>query len=188
MKNISRIIFIISFLALFTHAATLPQLPYPPAWADTEEAVEVGFAPFNGTQSEFRITLAFDATPTNSLEFAIWENALGVVDEPEAVLGWRYGKLFLELNGVRAFCDFIPDTEKLVVRLASRLSGDGKSSQTEITANGVPLVFYDSEDNAVEFGFVPAWDMVRLTSRGTGAKNERVSFGFSSYPGIIIVR
>ena len=102
-KNTSFLfIFILMSLGIPTvNATTLPTLQNPPTKADTEESATAGFAPYNGMQSEFKITMAFDATPTNNLEFAIWESANGSSDEPEAVLGWDCGELFVEINGVR---------------------------------------------------------------------------------------
>jgi len=169
-------------------SATLPKLPNPSSWMDNEEKWEFDFTPFNGRQSEFYIKFTLDASPTNSLEIGIWENKLGVVDEPEAVLGWDCGELFIKTNGVHAFSDYIVESERLAISFAVRLSGKGEPILTSIIANGTPLEFYDDENEPVIFKFNPAWDTARVISRGIGEVNERVSFGFSSDPTVISVR
>ena len=169
-------------------AAPLPTLPNPSSWADTEETAEVGFASFNGRQSEFKITLALDATPSNNLEIAVWENVFGVIDEPELVIGWRGEKIFFDFGGVRAYSDYVPESDRLVLTLVVRLSGQGSPLETNVKANGAPIGFYDLENNQMIFGFNPAWDTARLVSRGVGDFNGRASLGFASDPGIIVVR
>ena len=175
--------------ATAVRAAFLPSLPHPPPWADTEMTAEADFAPFNGTQSEFKITLAFTASPSNNLEVAIWDGASDY-DESEtlAVLGWDCGELFVEFDGVRGVCASVPESEQLVITLSMRLHVNGEAYESVITANGVPLEFFDADGDPVIFGFDTAWENVRVVSRGIGAKNERVSFGFSSDPTIIVIR
>jgi len=150
--------------------------------------VEVGFAPFNGRQSEFKITLALDATPSNNFEIAVWENVFEIIDEPEFVIGWRGEKIFFDFGGIRAYSDYVPESDRLVLTIVMRLSGQGNPLETTVKANGTPVEFYDLENNPVIFCFNPAWDTARLVSRGIGTKNEGASLGFSSDPSIILVR
>ena len=176
-----------AIIATTSQAAILPTLSNPPTWADTEETWEGEFEPFDGRQNEFKITLAFTPTPSNNLEFAIWDSTTGK-DEPEAVIGWDCGEVFLEFGGLRGTCTGVPESEPLTISLVMRLSRDGDVHESIIKANGTTLDFYDVGNEPVVFGFSTGWDAARVVSRGVGAMNERVSFGFTADPSVISVR
>ena len=174
-------------VGVIARAELLPSFPNPPVWADTEAEFEASFEPFNGSQNEFKITLDFNASSSNNLQVGVWSGAANC-GEPEAVVGWDCGKVFVEYGGARGVGVPFPGTGRLSISLTVRLSVEGKPIGSIITANGTPVEFFDADGSQVVFGFSTGWNSARAFSRGAGGGNERVSFGFAIDPVVLIIR
>jgi len=170
---------------LLAEIVRIPALPSP-QFADTEASLAPNIPLWNGTQSGFVLTLSLDATSSNNLEAAFWNGAK--CEDGAVVIGWDCGEIFISDGFRRAVADFTLETTRLVLSARSRLSAQGAPLETEITANGSPLVFFDSEGEPVAFAYSTAWDAAKIVSRGAVAKNESVSIGFTSDPTVITVR
>lgn len=174
-------------VGVIAQAEVLPPFPNPPIWTDTEAEFEASFEPFNGSQNEFKITLDFNASSSNNLQVGVWGGDASC-GEPEAVVGWDCGKMFVEYDGARGVSASFPGAERLSISLTVRLSVEGKPLGSIITANGAPVEFFDADGSQVVFGFSTGWDSARAFSRGDGGGNERVSFGFSIDPTVLQIR
>ena len=168
-------------------AEFLPPFPNPPECEDTEAEFEASFEPFDGSQNEFKITLEFNASPSNNLQVGVWSGDVGC-GEPEAVVGWDCGVMFVECDGVRGVGVPSFGAELVLISLAVRLSVEGKPLGSTITANEAPVELLDADGLPVVFGFSKGWDSVRAASRGVGGANERVTIGFTADPAILIIR
>jgi len=179
---------LLSLASVQVHAQTvrIPALP-PSQWADTE-AVQAFTPPlWDSAQREYSLTLSLDATASNNLEVAFWDNATESL-ETASVIGWNRGEIFISDGFTRAVADFTPISPRLTLSFRIRIVEQGTALKTTITANGSPLEFLDSEGGPVPFVFSSAWNAAQIVSRGVDATQAQLVIGFARDPSIIMVR
>ena len=162
-------------------ALPLPQSP------STETALFFEPPLWNDTQSEFFITLSLDATASNNVELALWDDATDTL-ETAAVIGWDCGEIFIYDGFTRAIADFTPEAQRITILFRTRLTAQSEPFETAITANGIPLEFYDSEGEPAFFTYSPDWNAAHAVSRGLDQNNEQVNLWFRRDPSVITVR
>ena len=150
--------------ALAGSRVVVPQLP-PSPYDDTEISTNVTFSASGEDSRLFSLSLAVDATPSNTLQLAFGQdvNSDGVLDwqETDFLLGWRCGAWFFRDKAAEAVALSAkePGWRRLEWRLA--LGRARAPSALSATDSGLELGF------AVSPGmFRPSWNMMRVTARG----------------------
>jgi len=154
----------LSASALAVARVVVPQLP-PSPYDDTEISTNVTFSAGGEDSRLFSLSLAVDATPSNTLQLAFGQdvNSDGVLEwqETDFLLGWRCGAWFFRDKTAEsvALSAQEPGQRRLEWRLA--LNRDRAPCALSATDSGLELGF------AVSPGmFRPAWNMMRVTARG----------------------
>ena len=148
----------------FAAEFAVPQLPQSP-YDDTEISTNVAFSAGGDDARTFSLSLALDATPSNTLQLAFGRDvdSDGVLSwqETDFLLGWRCGEWF--------FRDKTVDVERAVPRnpghrrLEWRVMLDGGRAPRGVS----------SKDGSYDMGFAvspgmfnASWDLMRVTARG----------------------
>lgn len=157
----------IEFFAITALAAAkivVPQLPQSP-YDDTEISTNVTFFAGNEYSRLFMLSLAIDATSSNTLQLAFGQdiNSDGVLDwqETDFLFGWRCGAWFFRDKTVEAASMFArnPGLRRLEWRLA--LDADRVPHALCAVDAGTDLGFSVSPGM-----FRQSWNMMRVTARG----------------------
>ena len=177
MKPVIHKFVLLSLLVLshVVHAATHIALP-PAQYTDTETTTNVPFAMGANGRHTFRFALSFAGTPSNNVEVAFGtdddSNGILSAGETELVVGWDCGRWFLwdfatgtrhwsEPSGVgihRLDWTTALDATNAATRIAAVF--DGGRLFTAITTALPPWLHN------------PAWNILRLTGRGTDDLDE----------------
>ena len=166
MRNVLSVIALcsISFSVIAAGRVVVPQLP-PPPYDDTEISTNVEFSAGNDDVRLFALSLALDATPTNTLQLAFGhdENSDGILDwqETEFLLGWKCGEWF--------FRDKMSEAEAVSARESGQRSLEWNVSLDRARApQGLAAT-----DGCQDLGFAVSpgmfnrdWNLMRVTARG----------------------
>ena len=145
-------------------ALQVPRLPSSP-YDDTEISTNVAFSAGREDARLFSLSLAIDATPTNTLQIAFGrdENSDGILDwqETEFLLGWKCGGWF--------FRDKMTETESVSAQVSGLRHLEWRLSLNRVRA---PCGL-SAADGGNDLGFVvspgmfnPSWNLMRVTARG----------------------
>ena len=177
MKQLVHVFTILAGLLLadVSHAATHVALP-PAQYADTETTTNVPFMMGANGRHTFRFALSFSGTSSNNVEVALGAdaNSDGMLSagETELVVGWDCGRWFLWdfATGTRHWSETCGggthridwtaalDATNAVTRIAAVF--DGTRPFAALTAALPPWLHN------------PAWNILRLTGRGTDDLDE----------------
>ena len=165
MRNVLTVIATcsISFSVIAAGRVVVPQLP-PSQYDDTEISTNVEFSAGNDDVRLFALSLALDATPTNTLQLAFGhdENSDGILDwqEAEFLLGWKCGGWF--------FRDKTTETEYVFARecglrcLEWRVVLDSARAPRSLVATDGGMSLGCSISPGM---FSPTWNLMRVTAR-----------------------
>ena len=171
-------------VAAGTAALEAPPLPAP-AFADMEVSRDIPLGPAFAAQGPgadtFRVTLAFEGTATNSVQFALGRDAAPFDDalsasETAVIAGWDRGGWFLRPRGLteRFGAPDAAGAGPKTLTLQIRRDGAGKPAAATLTAGGAPLAF-PGLSPVPEWLDPSGWDILRVTSRGTGAPDAAIT-------------
>ena len=154
-------------------AVTVTPLP-PSEFADTEVSTNFAFAIDRAMMTRIEFTVALDATPTNNVEVAIGTDGNGdgnlSVEEAAYVFGYDCGKWFVR------------DQAKSKVEVEER----NLSTCASLTSGETPLPRWASHTFILKKRKLdPAWDMVKVTRRGSGSVCELVK-AEGRKPGLVL--
>ena len=175
-------------LALAASAASValeaPPLPAP-AFADMEVSRDIPLGPAFAAQGPgadtFRVTLAFEGTATNSVQIALGRDAAPFdgslsASETGVIAGWDRGGWFLRPRGLTERLDAPepsgPGPKTLTLQI--RRDGAGRLVRAAFTAGSAPLAF-PGLSPVPEWLDPSGWDILRVTSRGTGAPDAAIT-------------
>ena len=168
-------------VAAASAARALTVGPLPAAeFADTEVSTNVPCALARNHAGVFRGALTFTATPSNNvvIAFGADADADGVLeaDERDLVLGWDCGTWRLEdgASGTAWTAAAATDADLKELAWSVRLTGGDTPRRLTVTENGCPL-FAELATDPPAWIYRPAWDLFRVTARGTDARDERLS-------------
>ena len=177
MRNIIHRLVLIHLLVLpyVVHAATHVVLP-PAQYADTETTTNVPFAMGANGRHTFRFALSFAGTPSNNVEVAFGadsdSNGILSSSETELVVGWDCGRWFLWdfATGTRHWSE---QSAGGTHRIDWTTALDATNAATRIAAvfDGGKL-FTTITDTMPPWMHNPAWNIMRLTGRGTDELEE----------------
>ena len=175
-KTIHRLVLIhLLVLSYVVHAATHVALP-PAQYADTETTTNVPFAMGANGRHTFRFALSFAGTPSNNVEVAFGadsdSNGILSASETELVVGWDCGRWFLWdfATGTRHWSE---PSGAGAHRLDWTTALDATNAATRIAAifdSG--KLFTTITDSMPPWLHNPAWNIMRLTGRGTDELEE----------------
>jgi len=139
-----------------------------------------------------KITLVFDATPTNNVEIAFGAGAGDDPDTTTAVIGWDSGEWFVVGDRLRQrFVAQAPNpsaTARRTLTLRVRLAPDGAPAGAAFTADGAPVSFQGLEPEALlQWLALDNWGALVVTSRG-GAENASAEIRWFADGLVITVR
>ena len=185
-----------SRLARMALAALLPCVAMP-AFAKVAGPVALGVSPFADTEVStnmpppvrgddplvFGFDMDFSSSPSNCVEIAFGADADGdgtlAPEETGLVLGWDCGEWFVRSETAEiAETSAVPCGRQLL-RVAARVRRDGGVASFDAAANGSP-VFAGLAAAPPAWLHDRAWNLCRLTARGTDA--HEASFLVSSTP------
>ena len=196
--RIKRVILVVLFVSLAMTAAadfSLPSLP-PPVFDDGEVSVmSVCGGSGIGAANRFRLSLALQATPSNSVEIALGGDRLpsdGRLEAEEAalVVGWDGGAWFLRRPGLRDTLVHTPTDAGVARRRAltmeMRITAAGTMARSAAFVDGEGAVCFADFDAGQ---LAPAdWDTVRLTARGADTADVAAAGRFLTDGAVIMVR
>jgi hypothetical protein len=165
-----RVWFLAALVVLFTVSVRaaerfgVPQLPESP-FDDTEISTNIAFSAGDASVRTFSLSLALDASPSNTVQLAFGMDADsdGVLSwaETDFLLGWRCGGWF--------FRDKVTSTEAFVAREAGPRTLDWALT---VGPDQVPRSL-TAKEGSLGLGFAasrgmfdPSWNRVRVTLRG----------------------
>ena len=174
-------------LCAAVHAAEvqLPPAP-PPAFADTESVTNAALGGAVATARLLRCTVELTATPSNNVEVAFGRDADGdgALAEGEAAmrLSWDCGAWFLESG-----------TNRFEAAVAEPPSPARFELSLRVDERGAPVVwscgaFTNLPVRPPAWLFSRGWDVVRLSVRGFGPRDESVSVRFDADASVLILR
>ncbi len=180
-------------------AATLdvPRLPAP-AFADREasgdSALPEGLT--NGAFRVFRLELAFDATPSNSVQVAFGRDAppadgFLAAEETDLIVGWDCGEWFLRPRGLanRFAAAASPAPGRRALTASVRVDARGVPRSAEFRDGGTAFAFPGLALPPVPDWLDPGpWTRMRVTARGAGAPEEAVRAVFAPDGAQVILR
>ena len=180
-------VFPVLFLCAAAQAAEvdIPTAP-PPVFADTESVMN---APLSGVVASARLVrcaIALTATPSNNVEVAFGRDADsdGSLAEGEAAmrLGWDSGTWFLE-GGTNQFEAAVAEPP-LPARIELSLRVDESSTPVAWSCGA----FTNLPMRPPAWLFSRGWDVVRLSVRGFGPRDELVSVRLDADASVLILR
>ena len=165
-----RVWFLAALVVLFTVSVRaaerfgVPQLPESP-FEDTEISTNIAFFAGDAAVRTFSLSLALDASPSNTVQLAFGMDADsdGVLSwaETDFLLGWRCGGWF--------FRDKVSGAESFVPREAGPRTLDWALT---VGSDQVPRSL-TAKEGSLDLGFAasrgmfdPSWNRVRVTLRG----------------------
>jgi hypothetical protein len=169
-------------------AATLDVPPLPAAsFADGEvsydAALPAGQASGDGFRT-FRLTMEFDATPSNNVQTALGRDAapadgrLGA-GESDLIAGWDCGSWFLLPRGLKSRHEIPGAPGRRTLTLSVRVDAQGVPRSAEFRDCGGALAFSGLSLSPVPGWLDPGlWTRLRVTARGSDAAREAVSVRF----------
>ena len=160
--------------------------PSPPAFADTESVTNAPLGRAIATARLLKCAIELVATKSNSVELAFGRDADGdgALAEPEPAmrLGWDSGVWFLEggTNRIEAEVSDPPSPARFSVTLRVDEAGApvAWSCETFATVPARQPVWLFSRD----------WDVVRLSVRGFGSRDETVSVRLDADASVMVLR
>jgi len=162
-------------LAAFSaKAGTIAQVVVPtPVFTDTETVAHVALPPMDG-KKYFKVSLDFNASPSNCLTVAFGRDADGdgklSLREQAVELGWD-GAWFIRRKGIAAWeRNELAGTDGHHLFEASKwLYRTRPDQQINLSADGVPLAFGNGTEAWLPLSVLDG-GTVRVTSRGTGVE------------------
>ncbi len=174
-------------LCAAAHAVEVQLPPVPqPVFADTESVTNAALPAAVSTARLLRCAVELTATPSNNVEVAFGRDADGdgSLAEGEAAmrLGWDSGAWFLE-GGTNRFEAAVVESQ-FPARLELSLRVDER---------GMPVVwscgaFTNLPVRPPAWLFSREWDVVRLSVRGFGSRDELVSVRLDADALVLILR
>ena len=177
MRKCGAVAVALSVAALWAAPARRAALPVSP-WADTEISTNVAMAAWEPHQKSFAYELAFDATPSNSVQaaFGVDRNADGVLSpgEEALVVGWDCGEWFMlnASNGARVVSGPVSADAAQTLRCTLATKSDGMRRAFTATV-GANAVFEAVSADLPEWIYDTRWNLVRFTARGVGDPSAR---------------
>jgi hypothetical protein len=181
MKKAVRISLCLAALAPAAAALEVPSLPEP-LYADGEAVLDVplgpGFAAVEG--GTFRLTLAFEGSASNNVQFALGRDgppAAGRLDASDTAFlaGRDRGAHFLRPRGLAERLEAPdaagPGPKTLVFQARRTASGGLTNAALTVSGQGAAFAF----PSAPEWLGPSGWDTLRVTSRGTGSPAASVT-------------
>ncbi|MEI6647735.1 MAG: hypothetical protein WCP12_16990 [bacterium] len=170
-----RTVLAVGVLAAFiAKAGTIAQVAVPtPVFTDTETVSYVALPTMDG-KKYFKVSLDFNASPSNCLTVAFGRDADGdgklSLREQSVELGWD-GAWSIRRKGVAAWERYeLAGTEGRHLFEASKwLYRTRPDQQLNLSADGVPLAFGNGTDAWLPLSVLDG-GTVRVTSRGTGVE------------------
>ena len=184
----------ICFLAAAS-AAVAETMPLPaPVYADGEVSLDIpvgaALAGADGPSGTFRVSLAFTATASNNVEFALGRdrNGDGRLDlsETDLIAGWDMDGFFLLPRGLEERFTSEGAAGLRTLTFQTRRTASGGFADTGFSVDGRPLVF-SGLPSAPEW-LLPPWDILRVTSRGESAPDAAFSVKFVRQGVSVILR
>ena len=154
-------------------ADTLPVAVPLPVFADTEAVTNIAVPPL-GDKQRFKVSLDFNASPSNCLTVAFGRDADGdgrlSLREQAAELGWD-GVWFIRRKGVSAWERFgLAGTDgRHHFEAAQWLRRARPEQRLALSADGVPLAFGNGTDAWLPLSALDG-GTARVTARGTGVE------------------
>jgi len=141
-----------------------------------------------------KLTLAFEASPTNNVEVALGVGADGVSPRANStvmIMGWKRGEWFVRGDRLRrqfsapAVDPSAEGLRTLTVRM--RLDPSGKPRHVAFAADGVPVLFEGLETEDLLTWLAHGWEAWQVTARG-GAGNVSAEMALYSDGSVLIVK
>ena len=174
-------------LCAAAHAAEVVVPPVPlPVFADTESVTNVMLPAAVATARLLRCSVELAASASNCVEIAFGRdtNGDGALAEDEAAmrLGWDAGAWFLEGG-----------TNRLEVAVAEPSSPARLDLSLRVDERGAPVAwscgaFTNLSARPPSWFFSREWDVVRLSVRGFGPRDESVSVWLDADASVLILR
>ena len=164
---------------------SLPVVP-PPAFADTESVTNAPLPAAMATARLLRCTVELDASASNAVEVAFGRDADddGALAEGEAAmrLGWDAGAWFLEGG-----------TNRFDAAVAEPPTPARFELSLRVDEHGAPLAWScgaltNLPPRPPPDFFSREWDVVRLSVRGFGSRDELVSVRLDADASVLILR
>jgi len=184
---------VISFLMLTPIAALaaayVPDRLSSPASADCEVSTNLTFCTGDANKRFLAVDLRVNATPTNALQvaFGVDSNADGCLapDETQLRLGWECGAWFVQDERSNWSQRWLEDTAVRSLNYRLRYNRLRQPVSLEVKDGG--RMIYTSSDLPQTL-FNPAWDCLRVTTRGLARPEELVSVRNSNDATVIRIR
>ena len=172
-----RMVLAAGVLAAFcSKAGIIAQVAVPtPVFADTETVTHVALPPMDG-KKYFKVSLDFNASPSNCLTVAFGRDADGdgklSLREQAVELGWD-GAWFIRRKGVASWERYeLAGTDGHHLFEASKwLYRTHPDQQFNLSTDGVPLAFGNGTDAWLPLSVLDG-GTVRVTSRGPGVEGS----------------
>ena len=169
------LLFVILPLALSARPLVVPTLPES-GFADTESSTNIVFDASDVYLGEFDIRLAANATASNNVQiaFGIDANENGALEpiETEVVLGWDSGAWFLKDECADWFRHWPMEAGTRELSYGLRIISQ-KARRLEVFDDAT---LFDAEVPDIPKSlFNPAWNLLRVTSRGKALRDESVA-------------
>ena len=166
-----------ALLALPSVSLSLPTVSF----ADTETTTNAPFVAWREDVREFSFSLECVGGPEDNVQisFGTDSNTNGILDlaECELTVGWDSGFWFVQhgFDGMERFvAEASAGSSERSVEWLMSLNASAVPRGLSIVADGSPL-FPELSGTVPRWTYSPAWNMMRLTGRGTNSHGE----GFS---------
>jgi len=175
----------VSVLSHTVTAAVPVRVDVPlPVYADGESSAYAAAPGWGAKDRTLKITLSFDASPTNNVEVALGAGPGGDFPDPDnttAVIGWDCGEWSVTLGLTRerfaAGASNPSSAGRRTLEVRVRVDANGTPVDAAFTADSSPITFQGLESAALfPWLSLDKWGAFVVTSRGGGNASAGVSF------------